>query len=368
MIIKPSDVQKLIEEPSAEARINIAEKITEGFNSGEFGINEKRIAIEIFRILVNDIENRVRKVLSIQLAKSMDAPYDIILKLANDIKDIALPVLQHSYVLTESDLVEITQKSDDVDIMSAIAIRETVSRELSAALLKKSNIVVIETLLRNKNASIEESGLHTIYDTCSDNSSILELMAKRGSIPITLAEKLFVVVSDEVKKILTKKYNISFQVADDSAKYARELATLGLIDESMYGMEIEALVSHLHENGRLTLSIVIRALCVGNIRFFEYAIAKLAGVPHSNARILILDLGRGFESLYEKTALPMEMFAAVRYLLRIALEETALGRYQRNDFRHRLASRISRDNNASKIEYMDYIITIIQNNTVENGT
>jgi len=72
MIIQPADVQKLRDEPSAEARINIAEKIAGGFASGEFGINEKRIAIEIFRILVGDIENRVRKVLSEQLAQSME--------------------------------------------------------------------------------------------------------------------------------------------------------------------------------------------------------------------------------------------------------------------------------------------------------
>lgn len=366
-MIEASDVKRLANEPSSEARIDIAEKIAAEFKGGEFSDKEKKVAIDIFRILVNDVEKRVRQVLSAHLSESMDAPHDVILKLASDTKEISLPVLEHSYVLTESDLVEITERSYDQDIMSAIARRDIVSRELSTALLKKSNLVVIETLLRNKNATIDENGFNHIYDNCQGNNSILDLMAKNGGVPLSLAEKLFVVVSDEVKKILVKKYNISFNVANDSAKYVRELATLGLIDNAMVGMEVEALVGHLHKNNRLSMSLVIRSLCVGNLGFFEHAMAKLANVSVLNARILILDGDAGFDGLYKKSGLPPEMFMAMSYLLKVVLDETALGRYNRNDFKYRLASRILKDNIASTIEYMDYIVLIIKGNMVENA-
>ncbi len=367
MVIQLSDVQRLANDPSVNVRVDVAEKIASGFNKGDFGATEKQIAMEIFRILVNDVEKRVRLALSMQLEKSMEAPYDVILKLANDVKEVALPVLKNSFVLTENDLIEITRKSVDVEIMSAIAKREIVSRELSSELLKKSNNTVTQVLLGNRSANIDEIDLYDVYEKCANNSSIMEVMAKRDKIPVKLAEKIFVVVSDEVKKILVKQYNISYQVASDSAQYARELATLGLVDGEMHKMEMNDLVDHLNSNGRLTLSLIIRSLCFGNIRFFEYAMAKLAGVPINNARILILDRQNGFESLYRKTALPMEMFTAIRYLLQTVLDETALGRYSRNDFRSRLAARISKDNTASKIEYMDYIIMIIQNNMVDNA-
>lgn len=366
-MIEASDVKRLANEPSSEARIDIAEKIAVEFKKGDFSDKEKKIAIEIFRILVGDVEKKVRQVLSTHLSGSMDAPHDVILKLANDIKEISLPVLEHSYVLTESDLVEITEKSYDQEVMSAIARRDMVSRELSTALLKKSNLAIIETLLKNKNASIDDNGFQRIYDECQDNTSMLELMAKNGGVPLSLAEKLFVVVSDEVKKILVKKYNISFDVANDSARYVRELATLGLIDNAMVGMEVEALISHLHKNNRLTLSLLIRSLCFGNLSFFEHAIAKLADVPVLNGRILVLDGDNGFEALYKKSGLPQEMFMAIKYLLKVVLDETAMGRYNRNDFKYRLASRILKDKMASSIEYMDYIILIIKGNMVESA-
>jgi len=368
MLIQASDVQKLASERSVETRMDVVEKIASGFAGEDFGANEKRIAIEIFRIIVNDVEKKVRQVLSVNLAESMEAPHDVILKLANDIKDVALPVLKNSYVLSENDLIDITRNSTDVEIMSTIAKRDIVSRELSAELIRKSNLTVTETLLRNKNANIDDLGFVDIYEKCANNAPVMELMAKRNSIPATIAEKIFVAVSDEVKKILIKKYNVSFQVANDSAQYARELATLGLVGDEVHKMEMEELVEHLDRNGRLTLSLIIRSLCFGNMRFFEYAMAKLAGISIMNAKILILDRENGFESLYRKTVLPMEMFMAIRYLLFAVLDETALGRYSRNDFRNRLASRLSRDATASKIEYMDYIIMIVQNNMVDYGT
>lgn len=368
MPIQTSDLLKLKQEHSGIARAEIAEKIAVGFTAGELNDGEKRIATEIFRLLLGDAEVQVRKMLSIHLSGSMEVPHDIILSLARDIAEVALPILEQSYVLTEDDLIAITQSTQDVTIMSAIARRETVSRELSEALLNKSNASVIETLLKNKSANITEKNLYDIYAACGQNSSILDLMVRRGGLPVTLAEKLFFAVSDEMKKVLTQKYKLSLQMADESTKDARELATLGLLDPDARTMDIANLVNQLYQEGRLTLSIIIRSLCLGDMRFFEHAIAKLADVPVTNAQILVLDGGEGFAALYKTSYLPMELFQATRYLLKIVLEETGYGRFQRNDFKQHLANRIAQDETGRNIEYMDYLLTLIQNNARNYAT
>ena len=362
MPIQTSDLQKLMHEPSGTARAEIAQKVAMGYTAGEFNDGEKRVAAEIFRLLLSDAEVTVRKMLSVHLAASMDVPHDVILSLAKDITEVALPVLAESYVLSEDDLIAITQSSQDVVVMSAIARRDTVSRELSETLLKKSNQVVIETLLKNKSATIDEKHLSEIYASHSGSESILELMVKRGGLPVTLAEKLFVAVSDEMKRVLTTQYKLSLQVADDTTKEAREMLTLGLVDADMRTMDIAKLVDQLYLQGRLTLSFIIRSLCLGDMRFFEHAMAKLADIPVPNAQILVLDEGEGFESLYKTSCLPMELFHATRYLLKVVLEETNLGRFQRTDFKQRLATRLAQDEAAHQIEYMDYLLTLIKNN------
>lgn len=311
----------------------------------------------------------VRKMLSDHLAHCMDAPHDVILKLAQDVTQVSLKVLEHSYVLTEDDLIAITQSSEDVTVMSTIARRETVSRELSEALIEKSNHIVIETLLSNKSASIDENSLDKIYRNCSNSHSVMELMVRRGGMPVTLAEKIFSVVSDEMKKVLTQQYKLSMQVAEDSTNAVREAATLGLVDPQMQMMDIAKLVDRLYQQGKLTLSIIIRSLCNGDTRFFGHALAKLADVPYNNAQLLILDQGdTGFKQLYKTSCLPMELFAATGYLLRTVLEETGFGRYQCSDIKQRLTGRLVQDDAVRKVKYMDYLFTLIQNNMREPVT
>jgi uncharacterized protein (DUF2336 family) len=357
-----SSIKRLGKEATVEVRTDVADKIGHSFASGQFNSNEKRIAVEIFRLLVNDVEKSVRKILSTRLAHSMEAPHDVIIKMAQDEKEVALPVLKNSFVLSESDLIDITSQSQDIDILCTIAKRDMVSRELSNALIDKHNITITGALIENKNASIDEKGLHDIYNNFSGSISTLENLAKRGGMPVVLAEKLFVAVSDEVKRILNKQYSISYQESDSAASYAREMATLGLTDDKTSKMEMIELVHHLNKNSRLTLSIIIRALCLGNLRFFEAAFAELTDIPINNARILIADNGIGFEALYKKSRLPNEMFAAISYLLNAALIETNLGRYHKSDFKQSIIERIIKDKNASNIEYIDYIMRIMQNN------
>jgi uncharacterized protein (DUF2336 family) len=361
--------RKLMQEPSGPARAGVAVELATHFTQGSFSASEKKIATEIFRLLVADAEVQVRAMLSAHLAQSMEIPHDIVLRLAHDVTEVAVHVLEKSYVLTEDDLIAITHSTQDTKIMSAIARRDSVSSELSEALLKKSNAAVIGTLLGNKGASISDVSLGQIYHTYNNNSSMLDLMVRRGGLPVTLAEKLFAIVSDEMKKVLTQQYKLSVQVADSTTKDVYELATLGLVGSEMHSMEIAKLVDQLYQQGRLTLSIILRSLCQGDVRFFEHAIARLADVPLGNAQLLMLDQGEtGFKSLYKTSCLPMEMYDASQYLLTTVLEETSFGRYKRADFRKLLAQRLMQDERARGINYMDYLITLVQGNARDAAT
>jgi uncharacterized protein (DUF2336 family) len=77
--------------------------------------------------------------------------------------------------------------------------------------------------------------------------------------------------------------------------------------------ELERLVRQMHRNQRLTPMLVLRALCLGDLPFFEAALAVMAKVSVANARILIHDAGpKGLASLYEKAGMPLRLLPAVR--------------------------------------------------------
>jgi uncharacterized protein (DUF2336 family) len=94
---------------------------------------------------------------------------------------------------------------------------------------------------------------------------------------------------------------------------ARERATMGLVEYGSTDTELQNLIEQLHRKGRLTPSLVLRALCVGDLNFFERALAKLGNVPLKNARMLIHDQGAlGLQSIYLKAELPRRLFPAFR--------------------------------------------------------
>ena len=101
------DVSRLLTDPSVDNRIGTSTKIAEGFNDGTLNENERRMAEEIFRVMVRDAEVRVREALALNLKENPAIPHDVALSLAKDVEQVALPVLQFSEVLIGANLIEI---------------------------------------------------------------------------------------------------------------------------------------------------------------------------------------------------------------------------------------------------------------------
>lgn len=360
MNINRADIELLVREPSAAMRGRVAQKITSGYNSGLFSDSEIHLANEIFRLLLKDTEARVRKVLAEELKHSMQVPREIILALANDVAEVAVPVLEHSYVLSEEDLIAIIGATREHPKLMAIASRESVSKEVAHALIETRDPDVAKKILANRSASLAETTIELIIDEFERDNSVLGELVYRGNLPVSFAEKLFAISSENLKKQLTKKYRLSRSVIDDATGNARETATLQFLSPWMSQQEINKLIDTMHRNKRLTDSVVIRSLCIGDLRFFEASIAKRVGIPTSNARILLLDPGPlGFKALYESCGLPPNFYHAVRTMLRLALEETEYGSYRTTDFGARMVERITAGGYDKNVENMDALLSMI---------
>jgi uncharacterized protein (DUF2336 family) len=362
MPISHNDLEQLQKEPSPKARAQVARKIASDYAARLYTRPEEEIALEIFRLLTRDAEIKVRAELSIQLRDSIDLPRDIALRLAHDVEVVAIPFLEASCVLSEDDLIEVAVSTKKVAILNAIARRESVSQELSAALLFKGDESVISTLAANLNASIHEDDILELLRNpiITKNDTVLESLVERGGLSLRVTEKLFSVVSDSLKQQLTEKYHLLSHIAEDSVRSARELAMLGITSGSGRGADIEKLVDQLYAKKRLTFSIIVRALCQGDLRFFEASMAKLAGVPTINARILILDPGPlGFKSLYQTTPMPAGFLAALKLVLTIVLQETDYGRISKHNIKQRIVERIMDSGATESVDNLDYMVALI---------
>lgn len=359
------DVKKLTREPSGRVRSMIATKIASDYRSGSFSESESGIANDIFRILVHDVERKVRKTLAEQLCLCPDVPHDIIMKLAEDDVDIAGPVLEHSIVLTEEDLISIVRSTTEVVKLCAVARRDSVSEGLSDALIDTKIEKVLGELFNNRGASIAEKSLMESWHYISGQQSLLEVLVSRGNLPLTVAEKVYYLVSDELKRHMAHTYRIGLPIADKAANDAREWQMLGILPTGGVispgnDEDVEDLIDQLYMSARLTHSFLIRALCVGALSIFEAGIARLAGVPRVNARILLMDSGSlGFKAIYKAANMPEGFYEAVQVLVKISLQETEYGRSKRADFRKRVIDRIYMEKYNRSVENMEYLLAII---------
>lgn len=310
-----SDVQKLLADPSGENRASAADKIAQQFGAGGLTDKERSIAEDIFSLMVKDVEMQVRAALSSNLKDVPGLSNDLAKALASDLSDeVALPMVTFSNALTDADLVEIV-RSQNASRTKAVAQRPAVSRFVSDAIVTHGDEESVVALVSNTGAEISETSLNKVVDKYGDVPRIQEPLVQRPTLPVSIAEKLVARVADHLKDYLVQHHELSDEMATDLILQSRERATLNLNRMGSSG-SAEDLVRQLKANRRLTPSIVLRALCVGDLDFFEHSLSALSGVPINNARILIHDEGElGLRSLYQKAGMPVALLPAYRTAL-----------------------------------------------------
>ena len=314
------DVNRLAQDSSPAARAGTAAKLAQQFNTSSFSPAELALAEGIFRVMVRDAEVRVREALSANLKHNPLLPHDVAVALAKDVDSVALPVISVSEVLTTEDLVQIVRSQGTPSRLDAIAGRKEVGAEVSAAIVDIGSENVVAKLLANPGAAFDEPTLHKVVDKFGDSEAIQGPLVHRSVLPVTVAERLVTQVAEHLQAHLLANHKISPDLALDLVLQSRERATVG-IAMGVSASALASLVQQLSDNKRLTGSLVLRAICMGNLRFFEHAVAAMAGVPVGNTRMLMHDPGRsGLTTIWSKAALPGSYLPAVQAALDVVVQ------------------------------------------------
>ena len=355
-VLTQSDVARLLAEPSAQTRAEVAGKLGQDLDDPALSASEVAMAQDILRILASDIEATVRQTVSQSLRSSDRLPHDVAVRLANDIELVALPILADSAVLTAADLVALVRAGSSVK-QEAIAGRRDLAEDVSDELITKAHVAAVTTLMRNATARISETGLGKAIDRFSDDDRVKESMVLRERLPITISERLVTMVTDNLKNYLVTHHELSPAIATDIVLQSRDVTTITLSQGSRTD-ELERLVREMHRHGRLTPFLVLRALCLGDMEFFEAAMAARANVPVANARTLIHDAGpNGLKSLFEKSGLPARLLPAIRVAVDVvAGVKFDGGEHDLERYRVRVITRILTQFERFGEEDLDYLL------------
>jgi uncharacterized protein (DUF2336 family) len=366
--LSAEDVRRLLADPSPEARAATAEKLAQSFVPASMSASEQALTIDILRIMARDAEVQVRQALAENLKSNPGVPRDVALSLARDVDTVSLPVLEASPVLSDEDLIAILRTGAESK-QTAIARREGLSETVSRTIAQEAAAPAVAALMGNETARIPDDAFQAAVSRFPAEATVTEAMVRRARLPVEVAEQLVGLVSAGLREQLMIRHELPGHLATDLLLQARERAMVELAWGASR-QELIALVARLYAGGRLTPSIVLRALCTGDEDFFEVAMARLAGIPLANAQRLIHDRGgAGLRRLVEHCRLGSEFHDMARIALSVSadLEHDGSPSDRRRIARQVIERVVTSFESAPDSENLDYLIDKLTRLSDETG-
>lgn len=355
--LSEADIQRLMRGETPDERAAVAHKLCRRIALDPLSAEEKVQADEVIRILIEDAAELVRRTLSVTLRNSPRLPRDVALRLAHDVDSVALPVLQHSPVFTDDDLIALVMAANAVK-QEAVARRALISEGVSETLARTGAPEAVRALAANPGAQWNDAAFEASLERFGEDSELKRSIVLREHVPMHIAEKLVAMVSGEVFDMLVNRHELPAQLAIDIASGARERATIDLVEQAGRTRDLPRFVQQLNLNARLTPSIIMRALCMGHMAFVEHAIGELSGIAHSRVWLMIHDAGPlGLQAVFDRSGLPRRLLPAFKAAISVYHEtEMEGGLDDRRRFRARMVERVLTQFQAIPKEDLDYLL------------
>jgi uncharacterized protein (DUF2336 family) len=307
-----TDLRRLVRGDSDDDRARAAAKLCNAVERIAVSEADRIAAQKILRVMAEDAAVRVRLALSVALKASTLLPRDAALKLARDVEEVALPVISFSPVFTDEDLIEVLRFASS-EKQVAVAGRTRLSERVTSVICDMGVEAAVAAACANDNAEIAEPAMARALQRFPASRPVTIAMARRKTLPLAISEKLIELVEGDLRRELEERFAIGPETAQRLSGAARERITVDLVDQAATSGDLQAFAAHLNQRGRLTASLLLRALARGQMSFFEYGLSELAGVPHSRTWLMVHDAGPlGLQAIYERAGLPARLLPAFR--------------------------------------------------------
>jgi uncharacterized protein (DUF2336 family) len=311
---------RLARDKSVASRKALIETVTDLFfaHRGVLSDRERALMSDILRQLIHDVEIEVRRALAERLAREPSAPTDLIRALANDRIEVAHPILLHSSVLQDVELIEIIHHRT-LEHQLAIAMRSAVSEPVSEALVESGNEDVVSTLLENSNARISQTTLEYLVEQSKRVDTYQNPLLRRPELGPDLARRMYWWVSAALRKHILS----SFEIEEGELDEALEQTVVHLLGEPAEQAEPPAksfaLAAEMSRNDTVTPARLLTILRQGEVALFEALFAKFSGLRLTLLRRLLFESGgEGLAILCKALAFEAPDFATLFVLTRKA--------------------------------------------------
>lgn len=265
-------------------------------------------------MLLDDASPLVRQAMAEVFARSHEAPPVIVRALSLDQPSVALPILEHSPLLIDADLVDLVATGSS-DVQCAIARRINLPSSVCAAIAEVGSPAAALELIENPYAALAPFSWDRIVERHGHLAAIRESMLALDGLPAATRLALVAKLSDTLAQFVVARRWLSADRAGRVISEARERSMVNVATRSR-GDDMRGLVQHLRATGQLTAGLILRALLSGNLELFDQALVELSGLAPSRVAALVHDRGGvGLNALLTRSGLPESSFPAFQAAL-----------------------------------------------------
>jgi uncharacterized protein (DUF2336 family) len=310
----------LARDRSAESRTQLVEIVGDLFFDGNRVLTDRERALmgDILRQLIHDVEMVVRRALSERLAVEADAPLELVATLANDVIEVAYPLLVKSEVLRDHELIEIV-KHRTLEHQLAIARRRALSETVAEVLVDTKSEDVITTLLENRGARISQSTLDYLVEESKRVNAFQEPLLHRRELSPKLAKRMYWWVGAALRTYIVENFGVEPTALDE----AMEETVHSILGQEKLNGEPPESVADLarrlaNENG-ISPALLIQTLRQGEVSLFEDLFAELTKLRTTLVRRFIFEPGgEGLAIACRGAGIEKQDFASIFLLSRAA--------------------------------------------------
>jgi uncharacterized protein (DUF2336 family) len=276
-------LMQLASENSSEKRRELLSDVTSLFfaNIDNHSEAETNLFGDLMTKVAVELDTEVRKELS-TLFSHERVPRRLIIALANDVEvQVAAPILTHSKVLTQSDLINVVENRGDAHRL-LVTKRDDVGEELSDALVSFGGDRVVESLIRNEAASVSPQTYDKIVDRAIANPDMQAPLVERKSITPEHLNQLFLSVGADMRSQILAR-NTQFSEAEINLAIERAKARVAVI-HGVLPDDFEAAtrdLNNLRAKGSLNPSILPTLWRDNKKTQFTLAFAMLSGLDYN---------------------------------------------------------------------------------------
>jgi len=273
---------KLAHQRAVDGKGGLAASIAKMCLDSRADLNEEELTLtfDILRKLIDQVEVQIRRYIADYLAERIDVPQDLLDFLANDVINVAYPILVHSSQLADEHLIGIVERNGAAHQM-AVAKRPGLSGAVSDKLIATANTEVLISLFRNLSAELTPWGIGEAVRLSIQEEELQAPLLHRRDLPPSVAKRMFAWVGDALRDYIERNYDLDRVVLTDAVAAAVD-AALGAMDAG---------IDWYDDKGRDHAQRLIGALEARGEDGFVQAVADVIGKDIATARTMLVRSG-----------------------------------------------------------------------------